>query len=210
MALLLGAGGVLAELMSDTVTLLLPVTRTDIEQALRRLRVWRLVEGYRGRCGDGAAVVRAIEAVIAFADAHRDRLEELDLNPLRVLPGRAVAVDALIRLSGDGVDQAVAKRDLRLPAGGRHERRATRRDEDRLSGRPSDHRAGRDWWSLQPLADPPVPTSDEGRDAIDDIGFEGSRAGDGGDCDGAHCFDELDVERDAGRCCGRVDADTGR
>ena len=98
LALLLGAGGVLAELMSDTVTLLLPVTRTDIEQALRRLRVWRLVEGYRGRCGDGAAVVRAIEAVIAFADAHRDRLEELDINPLRVLPERAVAVDALIRL----------------------------------------------------------------------------------------------------------------
>ena len=98
LALLLGAGGVLAELMSDTVTLLLPVTRTDIERALRRLRVWRLVEGYRGRCGDGAAVVRAIEAVIAFADAHRNRLEELDINPLRVLPERAVAVDALIRL----------------------------------------------------------------------------------------------------------------
>lgn len=98
MALLLGAGGVLAELVSDTVTLLLPATRADIEHALRRLRVWRLVEGYRGRRGDGAAVVRAIEAVIAFADAHRDRLEELDINPLRVLPGRAVAVDALIRL----------------------------------------------------------------------------------------------------------------
>ena len=98
LALLLGAGGVLAELVSDTVTLLLPATRADIEHALRRLRVWRLVEGYRGRRGDGAAVVRAIEAVIAFADAHRDRLEELDINPLRVLPGRAVAVDALIRL----------------------------------------------------------------------------------------------------------------
>ncbi len=98
MALLLGAGGVLAELVSDTVTLLLPATRADIEHALRRLRVWRLVQGYRGRRGDEAAVVRAIEAVIAFADAHRDRLEELDINPLRVLPERAVAVDALIRL----------------------------------------------------------------------------------------------------------------
>ncbi len=98
MALLLGAGGVLAELLSDTATLLLPATRADIEQALRKLKVWRLVEGYRGRSGDGATVVRAIEAVIAFADAHRDRLEELDINPLRVLPARAVAVDALIRL----------------------------------------------------------------------------------------------------------------
>jgi hypothetical protein len=36
--------------------------------------------------------------VIAFAAAHRDRLEELDINPLLVLPDRAVAVDALIRM----------------------------------------------------------------------------------------------------------------
>ena len=84
--------------MSDTVTLLLPASRAEIERALRKLKVWRLVEGYRGRSGDRDAVVRAIEAVLAFADAHRDSLEELDVNPLLVLPDRAVAVDALIRL----------------------------------------------------------------------------------------------------------------
>jgi len=39
-------------------------------------------------------------AITAYAEAHADRLEELDVNPLLVLPeGRgAVAVDALIRL----------------------------------------------------------------------------------------------------------------
>jgi acetyl-CoA synthetase len=98
LAMVVGAGGVLAEVMSDTVTLLLPASRAEIERALPRLKVWRLVEGYRGRRGDGEAVVRAIEAVLAFADAHRDFLEELDVNPLRVMPDRAVAVDALIRL----------------------------------------------------------------------------------------------------------------
>lgn len=98
MALVVGAGGVLAELVSDTVTLLLPATRPEIEQALRPLKAWRLVTGFRGRHGDAAAVLRAIEAVIDFAAAHRDRLEELDINPLLVLPDRAVAVDALIRL----------------------------------------------------------------------------------------------------------------
>jgi acetyl-CoA synthetase len=98
LALVLGAGGVLAEAMSDTVTLLLPASRAEIERALRKLKVWRLVEGYRGRHGDGDSVVRAIEAVLAFADAHRDSLQELDVNPLLVLPDRAVAVDALIRL----------------------------------------------------------------------------------------------------------------
>jgi acyl-CoA synthetase (NDP forming) len=96
-ALLVGSGGVLAELISDSVTLLLPATGDEIRRALRRLRAWTLVEGHRGRRGDPTTVVRAIEAVAAYAEAHRDTLLELDVNPLLVLPDRAVAVDALIK-----------------------------------------------------------------------------------------------------------------
>jgi hypothetical protein len=44
-------------------------------------------------------VVEAIGAIVAFAADHADRLVELEVNPLLVLPGRAVAVDALIRLA---------------------------------------------------------------------------------------------------------------
>ena len=100
-ALLVGAGGVLAELITDSVTLLLPATRADIERAVRRLRVWTLIEGHRGRRGDPESVLRAIEAVVRFAEAHRDRLLELDVNPLLALPDRAVAVDALIKLQSE-------------------------------------------------------------------------------------------------------------
>ena len=96
-ALLIGAGGVLAELITDSVTLLLPATHEDIERAVKRLRVWTLIEGHRGRKGDPDLVLRAIEAIAAFAEAHRDDLLELDVNPLLVLPDRAVAVDALIK-----------------------------------------------------------------------------------------------------------------
>jgi acyl-CoA synthetase (NDP forming) len=96
-ALLIGAGGVLAELITDSVTLLLPATHEDIERAVRRLRVWTLIEGHRGRKGDPDSVLRAIVAIAAFAEAHRDDLLELDVNPLLVLPDRAVAVDALIK-----------------------------------------------------------------------------------------------------------------
>jgi hypothetical protein len=59
--------------------------------------VWTLIEGHRGRKGDPDLVLRAIEAIAAFAEAHRDDLLELDVNPLLVLPDRAVAVDALIK-----------------------------------------------------------------------------------------------------------------
>jgi acetyl-CoA synthetase len=56
-ALLIGAGGVLAELITDSVTLLLPATREDIERALRTLRVWTLIAGHRGRKGDPDSVL---------------------------------------------------------------------------------------------------------------------------------------------------------
>lgn len=98
LALLLGAGGVLAELLTDNVTLLLPAGRADIEAALARLRSWRLIVGYRGRQADAAALVSTIERIAAFADKYRDVIEELDINPLLALPDRAIAVDALIKL----------------------------------------------------------------------------------------------------------------
>ena len=97
-ALVVGAGGVLTELLADTATILLPASREEIDAALGSLRCWRLVTGFRGRHGDAEAVIRAVEAVAAFAAAHPGCIEELDVNPLLVLPDAAVAVDALIRM----------------------------------------------------------------------------------------------------------------
>ena len=97
-ALVVGAGGILTELLKDLVTLILPTSRPEIERALKTLKVWKLVEGFRGKSGDKDAVIRAVEAVAAFADAHRGLVEELDVNPLLVLPDGAVAVDALIKM----------------------------------------------------------------------------------------------------------------
>ncbi|HSY05701.1 MAG TPA: acetate--CoA ligase family protein [Steroidobacteraceae bacterium] len=99
--LVLGAGGVLTELLHDSVTLLPPFTAAAIAAALGRLRVARLLAGYRGRPpGDSAALVQAALACSRYAAAHLEQLAELDLNPVIVRPrGKgAVAVDALIRL----------------------------------------------------------------------------------------------------------------
>ena len=100
LALVIGAGGILTELLNDAATLLLPARRDEIESALDKLKVANLINGFRGRSGDRNAVIRAIEAVARFAEAHGELLEELDINPLLVLPpGQgAVAVDALIRM----------------------------------------------------------------------------------------------------------------
>jgi acetyl-CoA synthetase len=99
LSLTIGAGGILVELLGDTLTLLLPVSRADIAEALPKLRCHKLLEGFRGKPpGDRAALVDAIASIAAYAEAHADRLLELDVNPLIVAPRGATAVDALVRL----------------------------------------------------------------------------------------------------------------
>ena len=55
-ALVIGAGGVLVELMNDSVSLLLPVNRVDISEAINSLAVSRLLDGYRGNCWNGREI----------------------------------------------------------------------------------------------------------------------------------------------------------
>ncbi len=99
----IAAGGVLTELFCDAVTLLLPASEEDMREAILSLRVAKQLGGFRGRpAGDVDAAVAAAVAIARFAEANAAILEELDVNPLMVLPqGRgAVAADALIRVRG--------------------------------------------------------------------------------------------------------------
>ncbi len=96
LALVIGAGGILTELLKDSATILLPTDRSEIEAACRSLKCWKLIEGFRGKSGDQQAVFKAIESVAAFAVVHGEAIEELDINPLLVLKKGAVAVDALL------------------------------------------------------------------------------------------------------------------
>ncbi|HME39084.1 MAG TPA: acetate--CoA ligase family protein [Steroidobacteraceae bacterium] len=99
--LVLGTGGVLTELLSDSVSLLPPWTPASIEAALRRLQISTLLNGYRGKPpGDVAALVDTVLCVARYASANLASLVEIDVNPVIVRPqGKgAVAVDSMIRL----------------------------------------------------------------------------------------------------------------
>ncbi|HEY7688269.1 MAG TPA: acetate--CoA ligase family protein, partial [Dongiaceae bacterium] len=99
LVLVVGAGGILVEMVEDAATLLLPADRPAVERAVQGLRVAKLLRGYRGKpAGDIGAAIDAVMAVAAFAEAHRDKLVELDVNPLLVMPKSqgAIAVDALV------------------------------------------------------------------------------------------------------------------
>jgi acyl-CoA synthetase (NDP forming) len=100
--LVVGFGGVLVELISDSQTLLLPTDRDQVRAALQSLKTAPMLTGYRGLpVADTDAAVDAIMAVADFAAAHANNILELDVNPLIVRPvGKgAIAADALIRLA---------------------------------------------------------------------------------------------------------------
>lgn len=106
LALVISMGGILVNLVNDSVPVLLPASREEILEALYSLKGIKLLTGFRGRpLGDIEAVVKAAESVAAYAEANQDRILEMEINPLLVLPeGKgAVAVDAFIRTVADSV-----------------------------------------------------------------------------------------------------------
>jgi acetyl-CoA synthetase len=103
LSLTVGAGGVLVEILQDAVTLLFPVQRNNVRDALMALKMWPVLVGFRGRpAGDVEALIDAVMAVANFAERHAHQLLELDVNPVLVMAqGQGVlAVDALIRIKG--------------------------------------------------------------------------------------------------------------
>ncbi|MBU2410518.1 MAG: acetate--CoA ligase family protein, partial [Gammaproteobacteria bacterium] len=90
-AILLGMGGVTAELFNDTTLRLLPpeggIGREDALSMVRELKTWPLLDGFRGRPkADVDALVSAIVGFSLMAAALGDRLIEAEINPLFVLP----------------------------------------------------------------------------------------------------------------------------
>ncbi|VVO77317.1 acetate--CoA ligase family protein [Pseudomonas fluorescens] len=99
LALVIGAGGILVELLKDSRSLLLPTTDGAIRNAVLSLRSAPLLQGFRGRdAADLEALVAAIRAVADYACENAAQLLELDVNPLLVGADGTTAVDALIRL----------------------------------------------------------------------------------------------------------------
>jgi acyl-CoA synthetase (NDP forming) len=95
--LVVGAGGVLVELLADRAVALPPVSAGQARRMLGTLRAARLLAGVRGQpAADLDAVAAAITGLSRLATELGDVLEALDINPLICGPDRAVAVDALL------------------------------------------------------------------------------------------------------------------
>jgi hypothetical protein len=94
---MVGLGGVLAELFKDVSLRLAPVTPEGAHAMIAELKALPLLTGYRGKPAmDVAALADAIAALSRFAADNADALTCVEVNPLVVLPDGAVALDAVI------------------------------------------------------------------------------------------------------------------
>jgi len=95
----IGAGGIYAEVMNDTSCRLAPFDETTAREMIDELACSPILDGARGKPPlDVAAVAKSLAALSRFAWGNRDTVAEIDVNPLFALPDGAVAADALIVL----------------------------------------------------------------------------------------------------------------
>ena len=99
--LLVGGGGVIVELMKDSLSLLMPITRERVLRALGQLKCAPLFNGFRGAPpADLNGAVDVILAVASMVEKYPSSIVELDINPLMLLAeGQGVvAADALVKM----------------------------------------------------------------------------------------------------------------
>jgi succinyl-CoA synthetase beta subunit len=95
---MIGSGGVMTELLHDTVFRLAPIDAAEAERAIRQTRAARFLDGFRGSpplpIGPLAEALAAASALIAGAPD----MAELDINPYILGPRGGAAADLLVRL----------------------------------------------------------------------------------------------------------------
>jgi acetyltransferase len=97
--IVIGAGGIMVELLKDLAMRLLPVSDADVCAMLEEIKASKLLDGFRGApAADRAAFVKAVVGVGDLFLNHRHLIDDLEINPL------------IVRHSGEGV----AAVDVRL------------------------------------------------------------------------------------------------
>lgn len=96
----IGLGGVLVEVLGQAALLQAPFEASDVVEGLGRLLEGRLLSARRGLSPDEVAAIAALAIAVGQAALDHPEIMEIDVNPVRIANGKAVAADALIVLEG--------------------------------------------------------------------------------------------------------------
>ena len=107
--IMVGAGGIMAELSQDIALELPPLNETLARRMLESLRIWPMLTGYRGR--PAVAFERLLETILrlSYMAAQVPEICELDVNPLLVTSSDVLALDARILLADPRLWRQIAR-----------------------------------------------------------------------------------------------------
>ena len=95
--LVIGMGGTLTELFKDSSTFILPVSKNQILEGLTKLKIFKLMTGYRNRKNvNKNSILNKIYKVIRLFEDPANNLSYLEINPLFVYEEDILAIDCVL------------------------------------------------------------------------------------------------------------------
>ncbi|MBW1710790.1 MAG: acetate--CoA ligase family protein [Deltaproteobacteria bacterium] len=96
-----GLGGIFTEILEDVSFRVAPLTRWDAMDMMEDFRAKKILDAFRGQPPVDREVLADILIAVGKIGMEQEKVQEIDINPMKVLDGKPVAVDALVVLNND-------------------------------------------------------------------------------------------------------------
>lgn len=93
-----GLGGIFTEILNDTAFRVAPLTRWDATDMMNDIRGKKILEAFRGKPAVDKEALADILIAVGNIGMENDGIDEIDINPLKLIDGQPIAVDALVVL----------------------------------------------------------------------------------------------------------------
>jgi len=94
-----GLGGIFTEILKDVSFRVAPLTRRDAMDLMDDFKGKKILDAVRGMEAVDREVLADILIAVGQIGMEHDEIQEIDVNPLKILKGKPVAVDALVVLN---------------------------------------------------------------------------------------------------------------
>ena len=96
-----GLGGIFTEIVEDIVFRVAPLTRKDAMEMLAEIKGEKILESFRGNPPIDRDKMTDILLALSQIGKEQPAIREIDVNPIKLVNGKPVAVDALVIFSSD-------------------------------------------------------------------------------------------------------------
>ena len=96
-----GLGGIFTEILEDVAFRVAPLTRWDAMDMMKDFRAHKILDAFRGQPPVDREMLADILIAVGNIGMELEKVKEIDINPMKILEGKPIAVDALVVLDGE-------------------------------------------------------------------------------------------------------------